>query len=44
MLGMDAALWLQIIAGVALLGLIASVCFGIWRAAIWLRNRFRWAD
>lgn len=40
---MDAVLWQRILAGVALVGVALGTGFGVWRAAVWLRDKLRWA-
>lgn len=35
---MDAALWLQIIAGVALVSLLAGSAWGLWKLVVWVRG------
>lgn len=42
-LEMDAVLWQRILIGTALTGLALGTCFGVWRAAVWLRDKLRWA-
>lgn len=42
-LEMDAVLWQRILIGTALTGLALGTCFGVWRAAVWLREKLRWA-
>lgn len=42
-LAMDAVLWQHVLAGIALAGVALGTCFGVWRAAVWLRDKLRWA-
>ena len=42
-LAMDVDLWLRVLAGVALSGLVVGACFGIWRTVVWLRDKLKWA-
>lgn len=37
--GMNATLWLRITAGVALTGVVAGICFELWKLAGWVGGR-----
>lgn len=40
---MDAVLWQRILAGTALTGLTLGTSFGVWRGAVWVRDKLKWA-
>lgn len=40
---MDAALWQRMLLGTALTGAVLGASFGVWRAAVWLRDKLQWA-